>query len=147
MSEPLSQQTSDSIDSSASIASMEQSTDVIFVEGLKVDAVIGVLEWERHITQPLYIDVSMSFDVSRAAQSDAVEDTVSYKSVCDDITLWCQQTHAQLLERLAVLIADNLLQNYPISHVTVKIAKPTAIASAASVGVKISRTAKSVSQS
>ena len=132
MSQPLSQQSVDE--------------DVIFIEGLKVDAVIGVLEWERQITQPLYIDVIMTFDVSQAAVTDAVEDTVSYKSVCDDITLWCQQTKAKLLEKLAVLIADNLLQKYPIKHVSVKVAKPTAISAAASVGVKVNRSANNMHQ-
>lgn len=133
MSQPLNPQATD--------------TDVIFIEGLKVDAVIGVLTWERQITQPLYIDVNMDVDVTRAAQTDAVEDTVSYKSVCDDITLWCQQAQAHLLERLVVLLADNLLQKYPNSHVSIKIAKPTAIAEATSVGIKISRSAKSPSAS
>ena len=139
MSQPLSQQSLDQNPNNLT-------EDVIFIEGLKVDAVIGVLAWEREITQPLFIDVSMVFDVSRAAVTDAVEDTVSYKSVCDDITLWCQQTKAQLLERLAVLIADNLLQKYPIKQVSVKIGKPTAISAAASVGVKVTRSANHVLQ-
>ncbi|WP_230657693.1 dihydroneopterin aldolase [Psychrobacter sp. I-STPA10] len=150
MSQPVSQPNSDNVADNLTDNLPDKlataTTDVIFIEGLKVDAVIGVLQWERQITQPLFIDVSMSFDVSRAAQTDNVEDTVSYKSVCDDITLWCQQTKAQLLERLAVLIADNLLQKYPITQVSVKIAKPTAIYEAASVGVKVSRSAKTMQQ-
>ncbi|WP_227429567.1 dihydroneopterin aldolase [Psychrobacter sp. I-STPA6b] len=113
--------------------------DTVFIEGLKVETVIGVLEWERHITQPLFIDLTMAVDMNRAAYSDDVADTVSYKSVCDDVTLWCQQEQAGLLERLAVMIAEKLLTQYPISQVTVKIAKPTAITEAKSVGVQITR--------
>ena len=35
------------------------STDTVFIKGLKVDAVIGVYEWEQQIKQPLIYDIEM----------------------------------------------------------------------------------------
>ncbi|MGP5372567.1 dihydroneopterin aldolase [Psychrobacter alimentarius] len=120
-------------------------SDVVFVKGLKVEAVIGVYEWERVITQPLLIDIALETDISRAAVSDDVSDALNYKAVCDDVSAWCQALKAQLLEHLAGQIADNLLAKYTTHKVTLSIAKPTAIKPADAVGVQITRHAKASS--
>ncbi len=101
-------------------------SDVVFVKGLKVEAVIGVYEWERAITQPLLIDIAMETDISRAAASD-------------DVSAWCQAIKAKLLEHLAGKIADKLLEKYGCHKITLSVAKPTAIEQADAVGVQITR--------
>ena len=120
-------------------------SDVVFVKGLKVEAVIGVYEWERAITQPLLIDIAMETDISRAAVSDDVNDALNYKEVCDDISAWCQAIKAKLLEHLAGQVADKLLEKYSCHKITLSIAKPTAIEQADAVGVQITRYAKAAS--
>ena len=55
--------------------------DKIFVQGLEVECVIGVWEWERQITQKLIIDLEMGWDIATAAKTDALADTLSYKDV------------------------------------------------------------------
>lgn len=117
--------------------------DVVFVKGLKVEAVIGVYEWERAITQPILIDLALETDVSQAAVSDDVSDALNYKAVCDDVSVWCQEIKAKLLEHLISQIADKLLAKYPCQKVTISVAKPTAIQQAEAVGVQITRYAKS----
>lgn len=119
-------------------------SDVVFVKGLKVAAVIGVYEWERAITQPLLIDIALETDISKAAASDDVNDALNYKAVCDDVSAWCKAIKAHLLEHLAEQIATNLLENYACQTVTLSVAKPTAIQSADAVGVQITRHAKAV---
>lgn len=122
-------------------------SDVVFVKGLKVEAIIGVYTWERAITQPLWIDMVFETDISRAAISDNVADALNYKSVCDDISAWCKEIQAQLLEHLAAQLADKLLASYPCQKVTLSVGKPTAIHQADAVGVQITRFAKSNSRS
>ncbi|MBE0406467.1 dihydroneopterin aldolase [Psychrobacter sp. AOP22-C1-22] len=117
-------------------------SDVVFVKGLKVEAVIGVYEWERAITQPLLIDIALETDIRKAAISDDVGDALNYKAVCDDVTDWCQTIKAQLLEHLAGEIVDKLLAKYACHQVTLSVAKPTAIKQADAVGVQITRSAK-----
>ncbi|MCG3872120.1 dihydroneopterin aldolase [Psychrobacter sp. Ps7] len=114
-------------------------SDVVFVKGLTVEAVIGVYAWERAITQPLLIDIALETDISRAAISDDVNDALNYKAVCDDVSAWCQAIKAQLLEHLAGQIADKLLTKYSCHKITLSIAKPTAIKQAGAVGVQITR--------
>ena len=117
-------------------------SDVVFVKGLTVEAVIGVYAWERAITQPLLIDITLETDISKAAVSDDVHDALNYKAVCDDVSEWCKAIKAQLLEHLAGQIADKLLEKYASHKVTLSIAKPTAIKQADAVGVQITRYAK-----
>lgn len=117
------------------------STDFVKIKGLKVNAVIGVFDWERAIEQPLLIDVSMATDISEAGKSDDINDAINYKEVCDDITELCQQTKALLIERLAELIAAHILSKYNTTQVEVSVAKPTAITAAEAVAVQITRTA------
>lgn len=119
-------------------------SDVVFVKGLKVEAVIGVYAWERAITQPLLIDIVLETDISQAAASDDVNHALSYKEVCDDVSAWCQDIKAKLLEHLAEQIASKLLASYPCHKVTLSVAKPTAIKPAESVGVQIIRHAKAI---
>ena len=114
-------------------------SDIVFIEGLKVDAVIGVYEWERSITQPLVIDIQMSTDISAAAASDDVTKAINYKAVCDDVTKWCQQSRSGLVEHLAEYLSAQVLATYPCSAITIKVAKPTAISAADAVGVQITR--------
>lgn len=117
-------------------------SDVVFVKGLKVEAVIGVYDWERAITQPLLIDITLETDISQAASSDDVNYALNYKAVCDDVSVWCQELKAKLLEHLAEQIANKLLANYACHKVTLSVAKPTAIKSADAVGVQITRHAQ-----
>lgn len=116
-------------------------TDFVKIKGLKVNAVIGVFDWERAIEQPLLIDVCMATDISEAGKSDDINDAINYKEVCDDITELCQQTKALLIERLAELIAAHILSKYNTTQVEVSVAKPTAISAAEAVAVQITRTA------
>ncbi len=117
-------------------------SDVVFVKGLKVEAVIGVYDWERAITQPLLIDIMLETDISKAAVSDDVNDALNYKAVCDDVSEWCKDIKAKLLEHLAAQIVDKLLAKYGCRKITLRIAKPTAIKDADAVGVQITRYAK-----
>lgn len=115
--------------------------DVVFVKGLTVEAVIGVFDWERAITQPILIDIALETDISQAALSDDVKDALSYKEVCDDVSHWCKDIKAKLLEHLAEQIAEKLLAKYHCQKVILSVAKPTAIKEANAVGVQITRLA------
>ncbi len=118
--------------------------DVVFVKGLKVEAVIGVFDWERSINQPILIDIALETDISKAALSDDVKDALSYKEVCDDVSAWCKEIKAQLLEHLAAQLVDRLFANYNCQKIAISVAKPTAIKETDAVGVQITRYAKNV---
>ncbi len=114
--------------------------DKVIVEGLRVDAVIGVFDWERQILQPVLVDLELGCDISRAAQTDHIDDAVNYKAVCDEVSQLIINTKAQLIERLAELIAQQILSQYQaVQQIKVTVRKPTAITNTTAVGISIER--------
>lgn len=118
--------------------------DIIFIEALRVDTVIGVFDWEKEFEQPLYFDVEMQTNILAAAESDNINQTVSYKDVSDFIIDWCEQHQYDLLESLAEAICQALLNLFAgIQQITLKVKKPHAVPKASSVGIQICRQRKS----
>ena len=113
--------------------------DKIFVQGLEVECVIGVWEWERQITQKLIIDLEMGWDISAAASSDALEDTLSYKDVAKRVNAFVVETQANLVETLAEGIAGLLQEEFGVPWCRVRINKRGAVTGARDVGVDIAR--------
>ena len=46
--------------------------DIVFIEALEIDPVIGIYDWERTITQKVVLDIEMAFDNRPPAASDAI---------------------------------------------------------------------------
>ena len=113
--------------------------DIIYLHDLKVDCVIGVWEWERQITQTITIDLDMGFDIRKAAQSDDLPDTLSYKDVSKRIESFVQQSDFALVEKLIEEIANILLNEFAIKWCRVKVNKFGAVRGAGDVGVIIER--------
>lgn len=116
-------------------------SDVVFIQGLKIDTVIGVYNWERAIKQSLIIDAKMTCDMTQAAKTDDVIHAINYKTVCEDIERLCHQAQAKLLESLAEQICQHILTQYACTKIELTIHKPNAIKQAQSVGVSIVRSA------
>lgn len=116
--------------------------DIIYLHGLKVDCVIGVWEWEREITQTITIDLDMGFDISAAANSDDLQDTLSYKNVAKRVESFVKESKFALVEKLAEEIATILLTEFSIKWCRVKANKFGAVRAAGDVGVIIERGSK-----
>ena len=56
-------------------------TDRIFIKGLTLHAYHGVMSHEAKVGQTFAIDIELDIDLSDAARSDKVADTVSYDQV------------------------------------------------------------------
>ncbi len=115
-------------------------TQLVLIEGLKINTVIGVYAWERAIKQLLVIDVKIYHDMSQSFVSDDVAHVINYKTVCEEIEQICHDTKAKLLEHLAYKIMTHLFNHYPCQKIELTIKKPNAITQADSVGVHIVQT-------
>lgn len=113
--------------------------DKIFLQDLRVDTVIGIWDWERKIRQTVAIDLEMSADIRKAAASDAVEDTLNYKSVAKRVQAFVKDSSFQLVETLAERIAGIVLDEFDVDWVQVRVNKPGAIRGSKGVGVLIER--------
>jgi 2-amino-4-hydroxy-6-hydroxymethyldihydropteridine diphosphokinase len=112
---------------------------MVFIEGLEIEAVIGIYEWERRVRQPLQFDIEMAFDNRKAAASDAIVDTLDYKAISKRLISFVAQSTFGLVESLAEHCASLILLEFPVAHVRVKLSKPGAVRGARAVGVIIQR--------
>lgn len=116
--------------------------DTILIRELVIPAVIGVHAWERRIEQRLVVDLELDTAcVAVAATTDDVRDTIDYVAVCTAVRELVREARAQLLEVLAVRVAEHLLANFPLGRIRVRISKPGAVPEAASVAVQVQRSA------
>ena len=113
--------------------------DIIFLHELKVDTTIGIWEWERRIRQTVVIDLEMSADIAKAAETDDVADTLNYKSVAKRVQSFVADSSFQLVETLAERIAGIIREEHGVAWVKVRVNKPGAIRGSKAVGVLIER--------
>jgi dihydroneopterin aldolase len=99
---------------------------VIELRGLEVFAYHGVHEEERQRGQTFLIDVVMESHGDAATRTDDLEDAIDYGAVADRTVELATGGPYDLLERLAAVIADDLLERFGAARVAVTVHKPHA---------------------
>lgn len=114
-------------------------TDSVLIEGLAVETVIGVYDWEREITQRLLIDLDMAWDNARPAATDDVVLALDYAAVSERVASYLDSLRPQLLETAAEGLAACLREEFGVPWLRLTIRKPGAVPQAQAVGVRIER--------
>lgn len=89
-------------------------TDKILLTGLELFGRHGCSAEERKYTQPFIVDAELYFDISKAAATDDLAETIDYVAVLADIKAIVEGTSRNLIETVALEIVDTLLSKYPI---------------------------------
>lgn len=113
--------------------------DTVLIEGLAVETVIGVYDWERKITQRVLVDLEMAWNNSIPGGSDDVADALDYAAVSERVSACLKTLEPQLLETGAEAIATLLQSEFGVRWLKLTLNKPGAVPSARSVGVRIER--------
>jgi len=113
--------------------------DIIYLKDLRIDTIVGIYEWERRTRQTVILDIEMGADISRAARTDAIEDTLNYKAVAKRIISFVENSDCQLIETLAERVADILLQEFKVPWLRLSLNKQGAVRGVRDVGVIIER--------
>lgn len=113
--------------------------DKVYVRDLKLDARIGIYEWEKRILQKIRVDLEMAWDNRIPAASDDIKDTLNYKTAARLVAQLVENTHYELVERLAETIADTLMRELHVPWLRVTVGKPGAVRGSSEVGVSIER--------
>ena len=113
--------------------------DIIYLKDLRIDTIIGVYDWERRTRQTIILDVEIAADISKAAKSDAIEDTLNYKAVAKRLISFVENSEFQLVETLAERIAEVLLNDFNIPWLRLTVNKQGAVRGVRDVGVIIER--------
>lgn len=100
--------------------------DVISVRGVHALARHGVLPQERERDQPFLVDLDVGCDLSAAAGSDDLDNTLSYAWLAEAAAGVLAGPPVNLLETLAGRIADAVMADEYVESVAVTVHKPEA---------------------
>ena len=100
--------------------------DRLLLEDVRFYGHHGVTTAEQTLGVWFSVDVELALDLAPAALSDDLGTTVDYGGVARRIVELGGHGRVNLLERLAGLIAEMLLREYPTRQVRVRVRKLTA---------------------
>ena len=84
----------------------------------------GVYGAEAELGQRFMVDLELSIDLSRAGASDDLHDTVNYAEIFTCVQKVVEGERYNLVERLTTEVAQQLLTQFPLVEVKVKVTKP-----------------------
>ena len=111
--------------------------ETIFIEALRVDAIIGIHPHERARAQPLVFTLRIDQDFELGAKQDQIGATVDYSACAEKIRRFVRESDFELLETLARRLTEHLLDEFAISRLTLEIRKPQAVAGSDGAGVSL----------
>jgi dihydroneopterin aldolase len=121
-------------------SAVEAAPDVIVIDDLRVQAHIGVHDFERERPQSVRFDVEIETVPGYLAHVRVTDDFVSYADVVDYIEAKAASgTHVRLVEEWAADVADFALANPLVDRVSVRVLKTEIFERAAGVGIRIVR--------
>ena len=101
-------------------------SDQITLRGMRFLGRHGVSLAERLEPQPFEVDVILTVDLSSAADSDELADTVDYSAVFETVRGIVEEASFRLIEALAGAIASSIIGTFTIDEVEVAVRKPKA---------------------
>jgi FolB domain-containing protein len=113
--------------------------DTVRIERLELDCTIGINPWEQLTKQRITIDIEINTDLSAAGASDAIEDTINYRTISKAVTSEIEESNYGLVEALAARVAEICLEDERAQSVEITVRKPGAVRKAEAVGVIVRR--------
>jgi dihydroneopterin aldolase len=112
--------------------------DSIRINGIKGFGYHGVFPEETKNGQDFLVDVELILDLEKASLSDDLNDTVDYGAVCDLVSSAITGTPYKLIEKLAGVIADEILSSQALVEIAlVTVHKPSAPVSAITSDINV----------
>ncbi|HPG39375.1 MAG TPA: dihydroneopterin aldolase [bacterium] len=100
--------------------------DKLRILGMTFHAYHGLDDSEQRNGQRFEIDIELSYDSSKAAQSDKLKDTIDVREVYRVVYDIVINKRFYLIESLSQAIADAILAQFAADLVTVRVKKPVA---------------------
>jgi 7,8-dihydroneopterin aldolase/epimerase/oxygenase len=101
------------------------STDWLHIKGIRGFGYTGVFSEEKVLGQWFETDLHINLDLSQSGQSDDLSDTLHYVEVVTQVQAILRQSHFDLIERLATVIAEAVLVYPQVQQVKVCLTKVT----------------------
>ena len=113
--------------------------DIVFINDLRIETIIGIYDWERKVKQTISLDLELGTDIRKSAETDAIEDTLNYKALAKRMVAFVSDSEYQLVETLAEKIAEIVLAEFDLPWLKLTVHKPGAVRGSRDVGVIIER--------
>jgi dihydroneopterin aldolase len=113
--------------------------DIVYINDLRIDTVIGIYDWEREIRQTVSLDLEMGTDIRQAAATDDIQYTLNYKAVSKRLIEFIGSSEFLLIETMAEQVAKIVREEFQVPWLRLRIGKPGAIRGSRDVGVLIER--------
>lgn len=121
--------------------------DKIFIQDLSVYAIVGIYDWERQVPQQLLLSIELACDISKAAETQDLEDSVNYAAVAERLEGFIVESQFLLLETLAEQSVAMIMKEFSTPWVKFRCQKTQVMKNAKAVGVEIVRGSQIVNSS
>ena len=86
----------------------------------------GVHESENQIGGKFAVDLELYRPLRRAGRTDNLDDTLNYQSIYETVATFTQSHKYFLIEALAESIAREIIKNYVVEKLVIRVRKPNA---------------------
>ena len=115
--------------------------DTIFIREFRVEAWVGIFEWEKQRAQTLEIEIEIQIPDAPAGRTDNIHETVNYGEVVERVRAELVDRRFKLLESLAEHLCGVILAQFRVAvRVRLSVAKLSHIRGVRKVGVLFERT-------
>ena len=88
------------------------------------------------------LNLEMASDITNAAESDHIDDTLDYRAVSKRVTAYVQESKFQLIETMVERVAQLIRDEFGVAWLRVTVHKPGAVRGSRDVGISIERGAR-----
>ncbi len=113
--------------------------DIVYLNDLRIDTIIGVFDWERRTKQTVIFDIEMATDIRKAVETDSIDNTLDYKAVAKRLITFVSESEFELVETLAERVASVLVDEFNVPWCRIRLNKKGAVRGVRDVGVIIER--------
>ncbi len=99
-------------------------TDRIVLRNIRLEGRHGYYDHELESTQPFEVDVELVLNLQPAGLDDDLGQSVDYARVYEVVSQIVESTSYRLLEALAEAISHEILADFPVEEVGVRVRKP-----------------------
>ncbi|HSN19673.1 MAG TPA: dihydroneopterin aldolase [Usitatibacter sp.] len=113
--------------------------DTIFLREFRVDAWVGIYEWEKQRAQTLEMEIEIGIPGNEVGLTDDIYDTVNYGAVVERINAELAERRFKLLEALAEHVCALIIGEFKAPWVRLSVAKLGHVRNVRKVGVTLER--------
>jgi dihydroneopterin aldolase len=112
--------------------------DTIFIREFRVDAWVGVYDWEKQRPQSLEMDIEIGLPEA-ARRTENIHETVNYGEIVERVRKELADRKFRLLEALAEHLCDVIMSDYRGTWVKLSVAKIGHVRGVRKLGVTLER--------